>query len=53
MAVPPITCEKIYAIPIANVGAPPVRDKIVCSPTFTARSFSSFGVIANPHEEIT
>ena len=31
MAVPPITCEKIYAIPIANVGAPPVRDKIVCS----------------------
>ncbi len=39
-------------MPTASVGAPPVRDRIVLSPTFVAASFSMSGVTAKPQLEI-
>ncbi|MNU05397.1 hypothetical protein D3C72_2501870 [compost metagenome] len=36
------------AIPIANVGAPPVRDKIVLSPTSCASRVKASGVTTKP-----
>ncbi|MNH39197.1 hypothetical protein D3C79_1003310 [compost metagenome] len=38
----------ICAIPIAKVGAPPVRDKIEVSPTSCANSVNISGVTTNP-----
>src|SRR4051795_3466677 len=36
MALPPMTDEKICAMPTASVGAPPAREMMVCSPTSCA-----------------
>ena len=43
----------MLAMPTASVGAPPVRDMIVVSPTSLAIWASSFGVTTNPQDEIT
>ncbi len=40
-------------MPTANVGAPPVRDMIVVSPTSFAIWVSMSGVTMKPHDEIT
>ncbi len=39
------------AIPIARVGAPPVRERMVCSPTSDASVFKSSGVMVKPQLE--
>ena len=39
-------------MPTASVGAPPVRDRMVFSPTSAATPDSVSGVTAKPHEEI-
>jgi hypothetical protein len=39
---------KINDIPIASVGAPPVREMRVCSWTFLAKSDSVSGLIVKP-----
>ena len=39
-------------MPTASVGAPPVRDRIVFSPTSDATLVNVSGVIANPQAEI-
>ena len=36
MALPPMTDEKIWAMPSASVGEPPAREMMVCSPTSCA-----------------
>ena len=43
----------MLAMPTASVGAPPVRDMIVVSPTSLAIWVISFGVTTNPQDEIT
>jgi len=53
IALPPRKLEKMCAMPTASVGAPPARDRMLCSPTSIAVWVSTSGVIAKPHEEIT
>ena len=52
MALPPMTDEKICAMPTASVGAPPAREMMVCSPTSCAVWSICSGVTANPHSVI-
>lgn len=51
---PPPVCPaeraKIWAIPTANVGAPPVRPIIVFSPTDSAKSAICFSVTGKPSD---
>ena len=49
MALPPITLDRMWAMPTARVGAPPARDRIECSPTSRASCSSSPGVMWKPH----
>src|SRR6266545_221485 len=50
---PPRNEDRMLAIPTASVGAPPVRDMIVVSPTSLAIWAISLGVTTNPQDEIT
>src|SRR6516162_8529015 len=45
---PPRKDDRMLAMPTASVGAPPVRDMIVVSPTSLAIWVISFGVTTNP-----
>ena len=45
---PPNDRAKIWAMPTAKVGAPPVRPIMECSPTDRARSSICFSVTGNP-----
>ena len=47
-AVPPITAEKIWLIPTASVGAPPVLPMMLSSPTFWAVFVSVCASTENP-----
>ena len=53
IVLPPRKPDRISAMPTANVGAPPVRDMIVLSPTSCAIWVSMSGVTAKPQDEIT
>ena len=50
---PPNACAMICAMPTANVGAPPARLRIVCSPTSLAVWVIVSGVITQPQLLIT
>ena len=52
-ALPPRKLEKIVAMPTASVGAPPVRDRMLVSPTSCAVCVSMSGVTVNPQEVTT
>src|ERR1019366_5258360 len=52
IALPPPLRAKIWAIPRARDGAPPVRAKRVFSPTSAARLDMSVTLTENPQEEI-
>ena len=47
-ACPPRLLEKMWAMPTAKAGAPPVRLKSVCSPTDWARTCISPALTGNP-----
>ena len=47
---PPRKPDRMVAMPTASVGAPPVRDMIVASPTSCAICVSMSGVTVKPHE---
>ena len=49
MAWPPMTLDRMWAMPTARVGAPPARDRIEFSPTSRASCSSSPGVMWKPH----
>jgi len=51
-ALPPMTFDRICAMPTASVGAPPVRDSTVFSPTSCASCVRASGVITKPQLEI-
>ena len=53
IALPPRKLEKMWAMPTASVGAPPARDRMLCSPTSFAVCVSTSGVTTKPHDEIT
>ncbi|MDT4861044.1 hypothetical protein FQZ97_956340 [compost metagenome] len=48
IAVPPMNCCMMWARPTASVGAPPVRDTMLSSPTFLAVSARRSGVRFTP-----
>ena len=48
MAVPPMNCCMMWARPTARVGAPPVRETMLSSPTLAAVSASMFGLMFTP-----
>src|SRR6516225_2240192 len=52
-ALPPRTLEKMVAMPTASVGAPPVRDRMLVSPTSRAAWVSMSGVTVNPQDVTT
>src|SRR6266478_1912713 len=52
-ALPPRNPDRMVAMPTASVGAPPVRDMSVVSPTSCAIWVSMSGVTAKPQAEIT
>ena len=53
IALPPMTPDRICAMPTASVGAPPARDRIEPSPTSAAVWVSMSGVITKPQELMT
>jgi hypothetical protein len=53
MVCPPNIPERMVAMPTANVGAPPVRDSRVFSPTSWAIWLIRSGVTLKPQPEIT
>jgi hypothetical protein len=50
---PPRNEERICAMPTAKVGAPPVRERMLFSPTSFAIWVISAGVTSKPQFEIT
>ncbi|MNY64880.1 hypothetical protein D3C86_2020550 [compost metagenome] len=53
MALPPMTFDRMWAMPTASVGAPPAREMMECSPTSLAVCTRISGVMWKPQPEMT